>query len=354
MHDLDTPATKADTTLRSLARQAFGELYQAELRMLHAAATEDEAFCGPNKHLAHPSNNPQFSVTGSTADSVERWGKDREIRAELIRWLFTSEAAKLLDPSGIWVTGARIVGTLHLAAVIVPVPLLLRCCRLMNVADFEGCQLNSLDLYQNWTRDLQFHFATVLHSLRLGRVHVEGRVNLSRTRIAQDLDLASALVTNPTGVAIQAEGLSVGGYAFLGEETVMQGDPRSFRAEGRVSMLNTTIGADLDFTGAQLSNPGSVALVLERSAIGGGLYMTTRDPTRNFQTDGIVDLRGSRCGLFEDDIDHAPPRGELRLDNFTYGDTGGDGWDAATRIAWLARDTSTATQPYRQLAKVFR
>src|SRR5580658_8066755 len=97
-------AKKKAEKLKALARAEFGELSDAEKRMLDSAATGSEAMCGPFEDRDHPSYAPEFSETGSPKDSVERWDKNREIRAEAIRWLCTDEdAKKLIDPSGIFI-----------------------------------------------------------------------------------------------------------------------------------------------------------------------------------------------------------------------------------------------------------
>jgi hypothetical protein len=62
------------TTLENMARSHFAELTDAELKLLHAAPNGELASCGPtNVDCDHPLNNPSFS---------EKWGKEREIRAE--------------------------------------------------------------------------------------------------------------------------------------------------------------------------------------------------------------------------------------------------------------------------------
>jgi len=65
--------------LAALARARFNrEFTQAEERLLQAAPEGKIAYCGPNKDDDDPANNPADSIT---------WGPERELRAELIRWL---------------------------------------------------------------------------------------------------------------------------------------------------------------------------------------------------------------------------------------------------------------------------
>jgi hypothetical protein len=339
----------SDIDLTSLAGK-FGPLSRAESRMLHAAATEGIAFGGGSEDPSDPSNDPRFSQTGDPAKVVSPWGSDRDIRAELIRWLFVNEAAKkLLDPSGIRVLGARVVGDLNLASVNVPVPISLNRCRILRPASFHSSQLESLDMEGCWTKDLDIASATVRDSLALsGGFHADGQVDLSRTRIAHDLNLSGAFVMNPSGYAIRGDGFSVGGYVFL-----IPGLTSGFHADGTVLLTGATIGGDLDCTGAEFHSPGRGALLLQRAVIGGALSLKS-SPDYRFRAEGTVDLRNTRCKLFTDDKGNWPPPGHLRLDGFTYDSVSGDGWDAETRKGWLNRDATLTTQPYRQLAKVFR
>jgi hypothetical protein len=350
----DAFKSKSATKLKALARDEFGEPSEAESRMLDAAATRGMAFCGEYSDLDHPSNAPAFSETGSPAAPLEPWGKDREIRAEVIRWLCAAEdAKKLLDPSGIHVIGARIVKPLNMTSLHIPVPIAFRHCRILEPATFEACELESVDMEGTWTRDLNFSFATVKHSLMLYRnFRADGQLDLRRIHIAQDLRLESALLLNPSGFALRGDGSNIGGYAFLRVETFAPKKPTTtFGAVGTVSFLNAIINADLDCGGAQFHNPGKTALELGRSVIGGLLRLSSGSGFE-FHSEGMVDLRLCHCRSFEDDMDHWPPGNQLRLDGFVYDSASGNGWDAATRQIWLNLDRSPATQPYRQLAKV--
>ncbi len=82
------------------ARAKFGELTAAEEKMLRCAASGDVAYCGPSEKDDDPANDPA---------NAAQWGKDRNIRAKLIRWLCVDhEARKHVDPLGIQVQGATI------------------------------------------------------------------------------------------------------------------------------------------------------------------------------------------------------------------------------------------------------
>jgi hypothetical protein len=214
------------------------------------------------------------------------------------------------------------------------------------------------------TRDIDFSFAVIKHSLMLYRdFHAVGQLDLRRARIAQDLKMDGATISNKSGFAILGDSLSIGGNVFLRADIYRTKGPVSlFRSEGVITLIGATINTDLDLSGANLSAPKGNALDLERSTVGGELFLSTRagaaEPYTktyfNFDADGVVDLRDCRCRVFEDDPNHWPKKGHLRLNGFTYDSVARNGWDAVNRKVWLELDISPATQPYRQVAKVLR
>jgi hypothetical protein len=86
--------------LIAAARSRFGELSAAEQKVLHAVARGEVAYCGPSDQDDDPANDPA---------KADQWGKERTIRANLIRWLCVDrEASERIDPRGIQVHGAKI------------------------------------------------------------------------------------------------------------------------------------------------------------------------------------------------------------------------------------------------------
>ena len=115
-----TQAPAVDLT--ALARARFGDLSAAEKKLFEVAPKGEIALCGPNYNWDDAANDP---------GKADEWGADREIRAELIRWLCVCRAAReLVDPKGIRAFGAEVVGKLDLSNVAVPFGLTLMRCRL--------------------------------------------------------------------------------------------------------------------------------------------------------------------------------------------------------------------------------
>jgi hypothetical protein len=127
-------------------------LTDAELKLLHAAPKGELAVCGPTD-TKDPASHP------STA---EAWGREREIRAELIRWLcLERDASSRVDPRGIRVHAAKVTGVLDVSSVAVPFPLTLFRCRLTHDADLTSIQVPHLNLGGSWVRAIQADSASV-------------------------------------------------------------------------------------------------------------------------------------------------------------------------------------------------
>ena len=101
-------STSQESRLEAMIPTLFrGTLSKAERRILRVAPECQVGPCGPASGEEHLANDPK------RADS---WDSDREVRAELIRWLCTDQqAAKALLPSGIQAFAAKITGKLDLS-----------------------------------------------------------------------------------------------------------------------------------------------------------------------------------------------------------------------------------------------
>ena len=88
--------------LKKLAEERFAPLSEAESKMLRAAIAGDFAWCGPSQKNDDPHNDPS---------SPEEWGPERELRAEVLRWLCVDKAAEVnVDWRGVAAYGAKVSG----------------------------------------------------------------------------------------------------------------------------------------------------------------------------------------------------------------------------------------------------
>src|SRR5260370_6728615 len=114
-----------DYPLVNLAAARFPNLTHAERALLgYADVSNGErgefAVAGISAIPLDPSNDP---------NGAAEWPHDRDIRAGLIRWLAVDhDASAPIDPTGIRVLGARIVGPINLSYMRGPFALaLIRC-----------------------------------------------------------------------------------------------------------------------------------------------------------------------------------------------------------------------------------
>lgn len=328
-------------SLESLARNFFSNFTIGEMKLLEVAPTGQIAVCGPSDEDSHPTNYPR------NADS---WGEERRIRTTLIRWICRDPSAKdLVDPKGIQIYGAKLLGELDLTELRVPFRLALIRCRATEQILLRGIEIPLLVFDGSWVRAVKADGANVMGGVTLRNgFRAEQQVRLHRARIGTDLDCGGGTFINPprkgvegSGIALAADGATFGGGVFLrgvhaegevrlsrahirddldcsdavfhngrsepdaGSCTALNADGvnvvgsifiRRVRAEGEVRLSRAKVGADVDCGGARISNPflwgtsgGASALRMEGSAIGGNVVLNDQ-----FHAEGAVTLRGAQ------------------------------------------------------------
>jgi hypothetical protein len=100
--------------------------------------------------------------------------------------------------------------------------------------------------------------------------HAEGEVSLLGATIAGFFNCEDGVFHNPGKTALQANGIKIGSVALL--RTLARSD-KGFRAEGAVSLISATVAGDLDCGGATFYNPGEIALDINGSQVGGGVFL---------------------------------------------------------------------------------
>jgi hypothetical protein len=222
----------------------------------------------------------------------------------------------------------------------------------------------------------------------------EQRVSLAGARVAGNLDCDAGRFRHADDIALNLPGARIGGDWTLRDATVdggavchgtsVSGDVDADRS--RLSFPAGTafrgyaleVGGDLRFVGAKLSGD----VLLEAAEVGRDLNFAdaefdSADPpvdvvlqgltaVRRFRWTGVkfrqavpvhLDLRSATTSILFDDRESWPPAGHLRLHGFDYTEIHDDApFDAASRIEWLRRQHTERfrTQPYEQLAEVFR
>jgi hypothetical protein len=94
----DSDAAEAAAALELLARARFGDLSEAEMKLVHAAPRRALLWVGPNSDADSPDNDPTHAA---------KWPLTRAIRAAFIVWLAADPQARAyVHPSGVGFGGA--------------------------------------------------------------------------------------------------------------------------------------------------------------------------------------------------------------------------------------------------------
>jgi len=369
----------------------------------------DFAVCGTSSKPNDPTNDPAHA---------NEWSHERDVRASMIQWLCARRlAVERVDPRGIRILGARVVGPFDLSYLHVPFAIVMRRCAIPERTKLIATTIPHLDLSGSYTGGIDASGLSVGSDLDLGDgFHASGQVDLGNSKVGGNLNFSDGhlrhsripVAFTPAGFeqALNAIGISVGGWALL---------CCGFEADGIVSFDGARIGQDLHLYGGRFfdRNKDEFAFRAEASVIEGDV-MLNAPWGKPFQSDGIVtfvsarignnffadhakfmgapnelhglmltgtsirgmlvlfdsefsggallDLSGATTGYLVDSEQSWPMRGKLLLDGYTY-----SGFypgipnlvppspsDASSRLRWLGLQSGFHSQPYRQLAKSLR
>lgn len=410
----DTHSSSPPSGLVRLAAAKFPNLTRCERAILRSAdlnttAHGDPPPCGPSPQFDDPTNDPK---------NAAQWDRQRDVRAELIRWLFVDpEAVRQVDPRGVAALGARVVGILDLASVHAPFGLTLQRSAIPERVALSGADIGSFALSGSHSGEI---FA--------GGIHVRGGVFLDNgfaasatvffgnSRIDSDFNCAGGSFNYKRGALLEIfeqekPALFLGVTRVEGPIWLSAG----FKAEGAVDVNGITC-THLVCYGGKFINPGNVALNASGANISGGAILSAADVWNAAELSGLVhfdnarlggvlaatgakflgkpteahgfsaiamtspgffwqkmelengatlDLRGAVVNGLVDDERSWPQPGRLAIDGFVYKDFYGGPADAPSRLrwvglqvgphpSWLNFSSGFHPQPYRQLAKVLR
>jgi hypothetical protein len=135
--------SKARSRLLTLVAAQFPNLTEAERALLVFVDLKERA----KGDFALASSSAAASAASNDPLHAEQWNHQRDVRAELIRWLSVDpDASRLVDPRGIRLLGAKVVGRLDLSRVHVPFPIVLRNCEVPERLTFAATSILYLDL----------------------------------------------------------------------------------------------------------------------------------------------------------------------------------------------------------------
>jgi hypothetical protein len=285
-------------SLEELAREKFGELSEAERRVLRNAPNGTTADC--RRDLGGGGEPEKADGTPKAPD--EKWPDTRNVRADLIRWLcIDREAREQVDPRGVWIEGARITGRLDLSFTNVLFPLGMLGCRLDRLLNLRWAKMPTLNLGGSWTRAIAADGLNLEGNIFLRNgFHAEGEVRLLGATIGGDLDATGGTFKNPKGNALNADRAKISGSVFMKQGLDADGVVKNkFVAEGEVVLLGATIGGNLEADGGTFKNlksdknPNATGDALKAD----GINVTGAVFLRNdFSAEGEVRLLGATIG----------------------------------------------------------
>jgi hypothetical protein len=262
-------------TLEALARSQFEQLSEAERRLLHAVPLGQPAFCGPSQDDDDPANDPT---------NASNWAFERDIRAELIRWLCVDhEVVRTIDPRGLRVHASRIVGEFDLSYVSIRFPLDFERCVFNAGIDLRYLKVAALNLSGSQVQSVNAEGAIVAGDIFMGEgFHARGEVRLLGAQVSGDLECSGGTFENPTGKALSADRIKV-----IGDVSLTNG----FSAQGEVRLLVAQIGGTFNCSGGSFQHPKGLALNCDSAEVKGSVFLK-----EGFSSEGGTSFLGARIG----------------------------------------------------------
>ena len=213
-----------------------------------------------------------------SADEVAAWGDEHTIRAADLRQALLALVHREVDPRGLTVKHARIVGDVDLDHFALSCPLRFHRSAFTGELSLRESRLTALALTGCRCTTLSAARVEVSGNVDLARLRATGEVGARGARITGQLALIGANLTNPNGDALTLDGAQIDVGAFLNNLT----------ATGQVRALGARITGQLALKSANLTNPNSNALSLDRAQIDGSAILN------NLATTGEVRALGAR------------------------------------------------------------
>lgn len=233
---------------------------------------------------------------GQVAD-LAPGGKRGQVDAAFIRRCCL-ELKEQIDPRGLNVRNAVIVGSLDLAGLEVPFPLRFDGCGFESAPVLHGAQLHELSLAAcDRLPGLLANGVRVQRDLDLSGSRITGGYSTSASTSKRsaiwlcESSIGGRLLCVDTVIhadgerSIQADRMHVGGTVRL---------LHKFTAVGEIRLLGVRIDGSLDLTGAQIESATGPALDLGDSIIGGSLFLISDTAGRRPVIRGRVDMGSAR------------------------------------------------------------
>ena len=215
-------------------------------------------------------------------------GRRDAIDAALIRHVLISRREEL-DPFGLRLANAQILGELDLRATAVSVPLHFVGCSFDQAVSVEGAELHDLVISDGLSLDLSLakRFDSSVPGLLANGVRIRRDLNLSGTLITGHYSTPAStsrtsaiwLTEADVGGRLLCFGTKIqtsGDRAIQADRTRIAGDVRlirGFESNAEVRLLATQLGGSLDLAAASMFPKDGRALDIAEASIGGSLFI---------------------------------------------------------------------------------
>tara|TARA_R110002124_G_scaffold26361_7_gene94891 strand:+ start:17263 stop:18885 length:1623 start_codon:yes stop_codon:yes gene_type:complete len=329
-------------------------------------------------------------LRGETADVSDFEDEaEKDVRAVFLRDLCLNAESRKIDPRGIWLKSAKVIGTLDLDGV-----------TLGRTLWFSGCIFTDRPFFRDAKGKMLGFINCALPGIAADRLFLEGSLSLRGATVAGEtrvpgakvgvqVDCSRATLTNEGGKAFHADGLDVAGSLIFRGATVTGetrllgakvggqvicfeaalvnkggkalsadrlevGESVTFRnvkITGETRLLGAKVGGQVECNGAIFRNEGGDAFIADGLGVEGRLFfLDLKAPVL-----GEMSLNHAVVDCLITDSSGWPEAGLLDLDGFRYR-TLGIYYPWTTLLGWINRQIPRGftPQPYEQAIKVYR
>jgi hypothetical protein len=211
-----------------------------------------------------------------------------QVRAELIRELLLGRHGEL-DPRGVRLEHARVVGALDLDHVRTAVPLVLVQCSIIEPFTARNARIGELDLEGSrlsilHADNIRIDGDLVLNAARVQSDNKNGAIRLTSAHVGGQFDCKNVKITNDVGPALIADRIRVDNTLVLESAEV-----RGTGEIGALSLMSAQIGGQFDCENIEIINESGTALDIELLRVDGALFLRGAK-VRGTGTNGAVRL----------------------------------------------------------------
>ena len=214
---------------------------------------------------------------------MRAWGPEHDLPATDLRAVLlehTRDGGPTVDPRGLRLRGARILGRLNLDYARIHYPLRLLDCLFTEGLSVRDARLQGLSLHGSSASNCSVDTVDLDGALIDGELVLSGTtirtsgpgaaaVSLEHCRCSGALACNGAVLRSESGRALMAQRASIAGHVFLSEGF----SARAAANSGGVDLLAARIDGNLSLSAATLSNTQGPALVAHQAVIHGDLLL---------------------------------------------------------------------------------